>query len=333
MNFIENQTRNDGPPQLESSGILNLRDWTMPTDLSVIMHRDTITLHSGKRLQVSQSPNLPSAEVLALDDEELMWVANQGAFPEVWCLLFMRRLTDEIRAIAPMLSMSTFYEQNKEAITEILTANLESEESQEWVEYYASALRDYPIFKIALFTVEKKFQEQIGQEYLNQFNDIKYLTSDQITKLTTDEKFNILLTTMKESQNDPGKRDIAIGLFNESDVLETADAANILRLTNSSVTCGALMACPPFYNAHDNAYNTVATWIHHCINEKIGTNQSVWYKQAQDIEFQHKFALSAQYVKNVQGQAIGGVNTINGFGDSQLVKASTNGNLGKPIGL
>lgn len=331
MNFMQNQMP-DGPPQLEASGVLNLQDWKMPTDLSAIMHRDTVTLPGGKRLQVSQAPNLPSSEVLALDNDELEWVANQGAFPEVWCLLFLRRLTDEIRAIAPMLSMSRFFEDHKEQIRLILTENLESEDTKEWVEYYASALRDFPIFKIALFTVDVKFQEQIGLEYLRQFNDIKYLTPDQISKLTTEEKFNILLTTMTEYQNEPSKRDTAIQLFTADDVIETVDAAKILRLTNSSVTCGALMLCPPFYNAHDNAHNTVATWISHCIQEKIGTNQSVWYNAAQSIELEHKFSLSGQYVKNVQGQPIGGLNTVGGFGDSQLVK-SANGNLGKPMYL
>ncbi|MNC09215.1 hypothetical protein D3C75_568340 [compost metagenome] len=332
MNFMQNQTNMDGPPQLEASGILNLRDWHAPVNPTNIMHRDTVTLPKGKKVQVSQALNMPSDEVLALDDEELTWVANQGPFPEVWSQLFMRRLTDEIRAIAPMMTMSAFYEQNKAAIAAILTENLESEQSQEWVEYYASALRDYPIFKIGLYSVDVKYQEQIGQEYLRQFNDIKYLTPDQVSKLTTEEKYNILLTAMKESQNEPSKRDTAIALFNNDDVIDTTEAANILRLTNSSVTCGALMACPPFYNAHDNAYNTVAMWIHHCIQEKIGTNQSVWYKQAQEIELQHKFTLSGQYVKNVQGQPIGGLNTVGGFGDSQLVK-SANGGLGKPMYL
>ena len=332
MSYLFQQHQNDGPPQLEASGILNLRDWTMPASHQASYHRDTVTLPGGKRVQVSQAPNMPADEVLALDDEELVFVANQGAFPEVWSELFMRRLTDEIRAIAPMLSMAAFYNENKDTISDIVATNLKSEDSAEWVEYYASSLQEYPIFKIVLFTIDTDLQEQIGAEYLRQFNDIKYLTPDQVSKLTTEEKTNILLTTMKESQNDPGKRDIAIGLFSQEDEIDTADAARILNLTNSSVTCGALMACPPFYNVHDNAYNTVATWIRHCINERIGTNQSVWYKQAQDIEVQHKFALAGQYVKNVQGQAIGGINTINGYGDSQLVRSS-NGNLGKPIGL
>lgn len=326
------QQQQDGPPQLEASGILNLRDWTMPASHQAAYHRDTVTLPGGKRVQVSQTPNMPSDEILALDDEELIFVANQGAFPEAWSQLYMRGLTEEIRAIAPMLSMGAFFNEHKDAITEKVVANLKSEESAEWVEYYAASLQEYPIFKIVLFAIDADLQEQIGAEYLRQFNDIKYLTSTQVSKLTSEEKFNILLTTMKESQNDPGKRDIAIKLFSEEDVIDTADAAKILNLTNSSVTCGALMACPPFYNAHDNAYNTVATWIRHCQAEKIGTNQSVWYNQALDIELQHKFALAGQYVKNVQGQAIGGINTVNGFGDSQLVR-QYNGNLGKPIGL
>lgn len=329
MDFLLQQQ--DGPPQLDASGILNLRDWTMPSH-EASFHRDTVTLPSGKRVHVSQTPNMPSEEILALDDEELVFVANQGAFPEAWSQLFLRGLTEEIRAIAPMLSMGAFFNAYKDAIAEKVAFNLKSEQSSEWVEYYAASLQEYPIFKIVLFTIDEELQEQIGAEYLRQFNDIKYLTSTQISNLSPEEKFGILLTTMKESQNDPGKRDIAIKIFGEDDVIDTADAAKILNLTNSSVTCGALMACPPFYNAHDNAYNTVATWIRHCLNEKIGTNQSVWYKQAQDIEMQHKFALAGQYIKNVQGQAIGGVNTVNGFGDSQLVR-QYNGNIGKPIGL
>lgn len=330
MNFLL-QSPVNAPPQLEESGKINLRDWTMPTDWSTVMHRDTITLENGVRLKVSQSPNMPSDEVLALDDETLIWVANQGAFPEVWCLLFLRGLTEEVRAIAPMLSLSAFYERYKDEVVGPIKANLEGEQSAEWVEYYAASLKEYPIFKIALFAVEEKYREVIGLSYLEQFNDIKYLSQEQIDGLTAEQKSAILLTTMKEEQNDPGKRDIAIRLFTDEDTIPVGDAAAILKATNSSVTCGSLMACPPFYNDHDNAYNVVATWIRHCQNERIGTNQSVWYNQALGLELQHQFSLCSQFIKNMLGQPIGGVNTVSGF-DSHLVKGPKGG-IGQPIGL
>lgn len=326
MDFI-NPMQTNAAPQLESSGKLNLQDWKMPTG-SAILDRDTVTLPNTKRIKVSQAPNMPSAEVEELSDEDLYFVANQGAFPEVWCLLFLRGLTEEVRAVAPMLSVSSFYEKYKGDIAAKLNANLKSEEADEWVDYYASSLHDYPIFKIALFALDQDQRDKIGMKYLESFNDIKYLSSDQISSLTTQQKIHVLTTVLKESQNDTGKRDIALSLFNKEDVLDAEEAAALLGLTNSSVSCGALMGCVSFYSDKTNAYNTVATWIRHCVNEQIGTNQSVWYKLANDIEVEHGFSLSKDYIKNVQGQAIGGVSSVGAFGaDMAMVKPQRN-----PIG-
>ena len=327
MNFIDAQEFN-GAPQLEQSGKLNLQDWHNPTINSAIHGLSMVKLASGKEIKVSESPNMPSAEILALSDEDLIDVANQGSFPQVWCLLFIRGLSEEVRAIAPMLSVHSFYEEHKELITSKIEGNLKSEESQEWVEYYASCLRDYPIFKTALFALEQNFRDVIGTCYFESYNDIKYLSSDQISSLTTEEKRNALTTVLKESQNDTGKRDIVLSLFTKEDILSADEVAALLGLTQSSTACGALMGCVAFYSDQTNAYNTVATWIRHCVQEKIGTNQSVWYKLATDIETEHGFAISKDYIKNTQGQAIGGVSHAGAFGsDMPLVKHSR-GNIG-----
>jgi len=327
MNFIDAQDFS-GTPQLEQSGKLNLQDWHNPTINSAIHGLSMVKLPSGKQIKVSEAPNLPSAEIEALSDEDLFYVANQGSFPEVWCLLFLRGLTEEVRAIAPMLSMHAFYEKHKDDITEKVQGNLKTEESVEWIEYYSSCLRDYPIFKTALFALEEEWRDKIGMAYFESFNDIKYLSSDQISSLTTEQKLNALTTVMKESQNDTGKRDIVLSLFTKEDVLDANQVATLLGLTQSSTACGALMGCVAFYSDKTNAYNTVATWIRHCVNEQIGTNQSVWYKLAVDIETEYGFAISKDYIKNVQGQAIGGTSLAGAFGaDMPLVKQSR-GNIG-----
>lgn len=328
MDFLFQQDFN-GTPQLENSGKLNLQDWHNPTINSAIHGLSMVKLANGKEIKVSESPNMPSAEIQALDDEELFHVANQGSFPEVWCLLFLRGLTEEVRAIAPMLSMHAFYEKHKGDISEKIEGNLKSEESAEWVDYYASCLRDYPIFKTALFDLEQKWREEIGMKYFESFNDIKYLSLDQISTLTTEQKVNALTTVLKESQNDTGKRDNVLKLFTPEDVLDANQVATLLGFTQSSTTCGAMMGCVAFYTDKTNAYNTVATWIRHCVNEQIGTNQSVWFKMAQDIETEHGFALSKDYIKTVQGQAIGGVSHAGSFGqmDMPIVKQSR-GNIG-----
>lgn len=319
MDFILQQK--NSAPQLESTGKLNLSDWQKPTDLTTIMNRDIVKLPGGKQVRVSQSPNNPSDEILALDNDELTWVANQGAFPEVWCLLFLRGLTDEIRAIAPMLSVHSFYVAHKAEITSKVEENLNSDASSEWVEYYTTALREFPIFKTALFELPEKWRDIVALSYLDIYNDIKYLSVEQLQSLTTQQKIKILSTVLKESQNDPGKRDIALGLFGDDDTVTAIEAATLLGATTSSVVAGAFMACVPFYSDKTNAHNTVATWIRHCVNEQIGTNQSVWYKLANDIEFQHGFSLSGSYIKNIQGQAIGGVSHISGNIDPQMVKS------------
>ena len=327
MNFIDPQNFN-GAPQLEQSGKLNLQDWHSPTINSAIHGLSMVKLQSGKEIKVSESPNMPSAEIHALSDEELFHVANQGSFPEVWCLLFLRGLTEEVRAIAPMLSMHAFYEQHKDDITALVEGNLKSENSGEWVDYYASCLRDYPIFKTALFALDQEWRDKIGMQFFESFNDIKYLSSDQISTLTTEQKLIALTTVLKESQNDTGKRDTVLNLFTKEDVLDANQVATLLGLTQNSTTCGALMGCVAFYSDKTNAYNTVATWIRHCVNEQIGTNQSVWYKMATDIETEHGFALSKDYIKSVQGQAIGGVSHVGAYGsDMPLVKQSR-GNIG-----
>lgn len=327
MNFIDAQNFN-GAPQLEQSGKLNLQDWKSTQINSSIHGLSMVKLPNGKEIKVSESPNLPSAEILALDDEELSHVANQGSFPEVWCLLFLRGLTEEVRAIAPMLSVHAFYDKHKDEISEKIQANLKSEESQEWVEYYASCLRDYPIFKTALFALDQEWRDKIGFEFFETFNDIKYLSSDQISSLTTEQKRNALTTVLKESQNDTGKRDIVLNLFTKEDVLDANEVAVLLGLTQNSTTCGALMGCVAFYSDKTNAYNTVATWIRHCVNEQIGTNQSVWYKMATDIETEHGFAISKDYIKNVQGQAIGGVSHVGAFGADMPIVKQSRGNIG-----
>lgn len=327
MNFIDAQDFS-GTPQLEQTGKLNLQDWHSPTINSAIHGLSMVKLTSGKEIKVSEAPNMPSAEILGLDDEELSYVANQGSFPEVWCLLFIRGLTEEVRAIAPMMSIGAFYDEYKKTISEKIEANLNSDQSEEWVDYYSSSLRDYPIFKTALFALEQQWRDAIGMKFFESFNDIKYLSSDQISSLTTEQKLNALTTVLKESQNDTGKRDIVLNLFTKEDVLDPNQVATLLGLTQNSTTCGALMGCVAFYSDKTNAYNTVATWIRHCVNEQIGTNQSVWYKLASDIEAEHGFGISKDYIKNVQGQPIGGVSHVSSFGsDMQLVKQSR-GNIG-----
>lgn len=327
MNFIDPQDFN-GAPQLEQTGKLNLQDWKSTQINSAIHGLSMVKLSNGKEIKVSESPNLPSAEILALSDEELSYVANQGSFPEVWCLLFLRGLTEEVRAIAPMLSLHAFYDKHKDDISDKIQANLKSDDSQEWIEYYSSCLRDYPIFKTALFALDQEWRDKIGFEHFKSFNDIKYLSSDQISSLTTEQKLNALTTVLKENQNDTGKRDAVLNLFTKEDVLEPNTVATLLGLTQSSTTCGALMGCVAFYADKTNAYNTVATWIRHCVNEQIGTNQSVWFKLASEIELEHGFALSKDYMKSTQGQAIGGTSHVGAFGaDMQIVKQSR-GNIG-----
>ncbi len=321
-----------GSPMNDESGKLNLQDWRLPANVDNILFRDTVTLPDRRQIKLSQSPNMPSPEVVALSDEDLTFVSNEGNFPEAWCLLYLRGLTEEVRAFAPMLSVNAFVEQHGKEIADRLEANIQGEQGQEWVEYYTEALYEYPIFKIALFNVSQDARDKIGQEYFKQYHDVKYLSQEQVSELTAEHKVQFLKSILKEHANDTGKRTIAMQLLSDVEELSTTEAASILGLAPNSIVAGELLTCRPFVATHDNAHNTVVTWIQHCIAEKIGTNQSVWYNTALGVELEHGLNMASQYVKIMPGQAIGGISTIaRAPGESELIRSYKPGN--KPIGL
>lgn len=303
MDFVLNNVNQ--APVLEPSGAINLQDWRAAGSLQATPHYP-IKLPSGQILELSEQPEPPTKQLLAVNDEDLTWIAQQGNFPIVNALAFVRGLTADVGFVAPMLSFGSFFAEYSTAIKKIVETNVKNKaKGGEWVEYYASALADYPIFNTVFNLLIEKQRAAIGWSYFEQFTDIKFLTPTQLNALTLEQKVEVLKITLSKYPGNDGKLDVAIALFGADETIPVGDAATILGYTRGSTDAGRLMVCNGFINDYTNSHNVVATWIHHCIREKIGTNQSVWFKAATDLEVKHNFALAGEYIKNLQGQPIG----------------------------
>lgn len=319
-------------PIIEPSGVLNLRDWNVAESLRA-GPRYPIKLESGKMLDVTEGPETASPALLELTDDELRFVSTLGNFPAVNALCFLRGISNLVDSVAPMLSIGSFFTEHSEEIKKIVERNIKSKSSsREWIEYYASSLFDYPIFNTIFNLLTEKNRAAIGLEYFEQFTDIKYLSATQLEKLTLEQKTKVLITVLTKFPGNDGKLDMAIALFTAADTIEHDAAVLILNATRGSTDAGRLMVCLGLVNDYTNAYNTVSTWISHCIKEHIGTNQSVWYKTALDLEVQHQFSLAGEYIKNLRGTPIGLNQTTSELGGiSGAFKSNYSNN--KPIGL
>lgn len=304
MDFILQQN-SSAEPVADQSGTINLRDWKAAGSLQATPHYP-IKLPSGTIVEVSIQPEPPSKEIIELSDEDLEWASTQGNFPTIDAVMYLRGLTSQVSYIAPLLSFGEFFKEHADALTAPIEKNISNKsKGTEWVEYYAAELHDFPIFSVLINNLSDKARSKVGAEYFRQFTDIKYLSPEQVQALTTEDKINVLKTAVAKYPGNDSKLSLAVGLFTEEDSIPAQDAALVLSYTRSSVDSGRLMACAAFYNDYTNAYNVVATWVRHCINERIGTNQSVWYKAALDLEVEHNFSLAGDYIKNLQGQPIG----------------------------
>lgn len=303
MDFIlsnENQ-----PPILDSGGVLNLQDWRAAGSLQASA-RYPVKLPGGQLLELSNQPELPDEATLALSDEDLSWVDQQGYFPVIRAQMFLRGLVNDVDAIAPMLSFGSFFTQFSPAIKKIVDANLKKkDQAVQWQEYYAGSLFDFPIFSTVVGLLSEKNRADIGQAYFDMFTDVKYLSAKQLNALTLDQKVEVLKTTLSKHAGNDGKLDVAIALFGPDDEIPDTEAGIMLGFCRASTDAGRLMVCNGFANSYNNAYNVVATWIHLCIKENIGTNQSVWFQAATDLEVRHKFALAGEYIRNLRGTPIG----------------------------
>lgn len=304
MDFIlQNNTTNE--PAVDSTGNINLRDWKAAGSLQAIP-RHPIKFPSGSVIEISTQPEPPTLQELEISDSDLEWATTQGNFPTLKAVMFLRGMTNEVSYIAPMLSFGEFFKEYADTLTTPIEKNISNKaKGSEWVEYYAAELHDFPIFSVLINNLSAKARDKICAEYFRQFTDIKYLSPEQVQALTTEDKINVLKTAVAKYPGNDSKLSLAVGLFTEEDSIPAQDAALVLSYTRSSVDSGRLMACAAFYNDYTNAYNVVATWVRHCINERIGTNQSVWYKAALDLEVKHNFSLAGDYIKNLQGQPIG----------------------------
>lgn len=331
MSFILNNQ--NAAPVADPSGKINLVDWKHNITTPLSEKRNVQVPSTGEYMIIPMYADSITDAQAALSVDDLHAIAGQGYFPNIEALLFLRGETHEVDAIIPMLSRGTFFDKYADEVKQIVEMNLRKKTTQAaWVEYYTDVLHNFPIFKTIFNLLGDKNKALIGQQYFQEFHDVKYLNQTQIDKLSDDERIKYLTTIVSRYRGNDGKLDVALSLFASQETIEPEQFVAILGLFTDSATVGRLFNVPVLVKDKTNAHNLIAVWIRLCLQENMGVNQSVWYNRAVEVELQHGLAITAPYTRQVPNQPIGGLQTTSNLGQvSGAFQSSFSAN--KPIGM
>lgn len=333
MDFIlQDQNPASSQMAIDVGGVMNLRDWNEVTALEATKTFPVRT-PSGTNLTLTNDRIPPSPEILALSQEDLTWINDNQPTAQVRAAMFLLDYTTDLEYIAPILSSGKFFAEHGDTIVKLLEKRLKDRAlGKEWVEYIAWYLHEHPIAISLVNLLSAKRQSDIAMAYFREYTDVRYLNEKQRESLTVEDKTAVLLDVMSNHSANEGRLDVAIKLFAEGDVIPTADAIAILKAAPTSVHAGRLLTCAGIRSDKTNTHNALAILIARCQAERIGVNESVWYRIATQLEQQYELDLLEPYVKHiVPTRGPVGLNSLNTRTSSEIGAVSSN--LGRPIGL